>query len=400
MNANGPIDPLSNRLRSEIINADSFEKKLKSSKKLRIKLGVDPTSPDLHLGHAVILWKLKDLQSQGHKIIFLIGDFTAKIGDPSGRNTARPILNDDEIEVNTRTYLDQVGKILDVDKCEIRKNSEWYKKMNFADVLKILGKSTVAQVLEREDFKLRLDEKSDIGIHEMIYPIMQGYDSVELKSDVEVGGQDQKLNMLIGRDMQRKYNQLEQDILIFPLLVGTDGKKKMSKSFGNYIGLNEKAENQFGKAMSIPDSAIEDYLELVCNFPPVEINELKSRLSEGENPKLIKEKIAQRIVELYHGREEAQKVRDDFDRVHRNKEVPEEVQEKLVEVADIGVVDALIESGLAVSRSEALRLISQGGVRVDGQKIETNSYIISLDSPVVLQVGKLKFVKLICENKR
>lgn len=390
----GPIDSLSKLNRGEVIDEKSFLKKIDSGKSLRIKFGVDPTKPDLHLGHAVALWKLRELQDKGHKIIFLIGDFTAKIGDPSGRNIARPILSDNEINANTQTYLDQVGKILDIKKCEIRKNSEWYQKMDFAEVLKILGKATIAQVLEREDFSKRIKEGSDVGIHEIIYPIVQGYDSVMLKSDVEVGGQDQKLNMLMGRDLQRKYKQTEQDVLIVPLLVGTDGKKKMSKSYGNYIGLFEESEEQFGKVMSIPDSSINDYLELACNFSAIEIDDLKDRLTQGENPKIIKEVIAERVVEIYHSQPEAQKAKGMFDHVHRQKEMPDEIAQMNIDADSISIIDLLIKSELAKSKSEAVRLISQGGVKVDKEKITDDKKIIDLKNTIILQVGKLKFLKV------
>lgn len=378
----------------EVISKDSLTKKIESGKKLRVKLGVDPTRPDLHLGHAVVLKKLKEFQDLGHTVIFLIGDYTTKIGDPSGRVSARPILSDEEIEQNTKTYLDQVGKILDLSKCEVKRNSQWFSKMSFADLLKIVGKVTVAQVIEREDFKKRLSEGHDVGIHEILYPIMQGYDSVELKADIELGGQDQRLNVLMGRDLQKKYGQQPQDIVIVPLLVGTDGVKKMSKSENNFIALNETAENMFGKVMSIPDSQIENYLNLASDFSQEEIQDLLKEVSEG-SPRDAKAKLANNIVKQYHGQKEADLAEDSFNKTFREKQTPEKIKEVKAAGKKSTVINTLVDLELSPSKSQAQRLVEQGGVKIDGQVANDPFAEIEFSKPIVLQVGKLNFVKVL-----
>jgi tyrosyl-tRNA synthetase len=380
---------------AECIDAQSLRKKLESGKKLNIKLGVDPTRPDLHLGHAITLRKLKQFQELGHNVIFLIGDATTKIGDPTGRDMTRPPLTDEQIKENTKTYLDQIGKIIDPEKCEIRYNSQWYSKMTFSGLIEILGKTTVAQVIEREDFKKRMSSGHDIGLHELIYPVMQGYDSVVLHADVELGGQDQKLNILMGRDLQKKYGQQPQDILIAPLLVGTDGVKKMSKSYDNYVGFNDSPSDKYGKIMSIPDSTIASYLELATNFSKEKIENMKLEIASKKiNPMRIKEEIAFNIVEIYDGVDEAQKARENFENVFRKKEAPSEIPEISVGKDEINIIDALADfvEGIG-TKSEASRLIAQGGVRVDGQIVEDK--FMTLNLPVNIQVGKLKYVKLI-----
>jgi tyrosyl-tRNA synthetase len=374
----------------KIIEKNSLEVKLRSGKKLRVKFGADPTKPDLHLGHAVALRVLKKFQQEGHTIIFLLGDFTAGIGDPSGRDKTREPLTEEQIKENARTYLDQVGKILDLKLCEVRRNSEWYGKMDLPKILEVLSKATLAQVIEREDFKKRLEAGVDIGLHEVIYPVMQGYDSVELKADVEVGGQDQLLNMLMGRDIQKKYGHPPQDVITVPLLIGTDGKQKMSKSYGNYIGLTDKPEDQFGKVMSIPDKLIESYLDLVTNFDDARIKKLKSEL-KGGNPKDVKEQIAENVVEIYHGKDEAKKAREHFNRVFRQKKMPEEMDEITVHPNKIPSI--LVETGLASSNSQAYRLIEQNGVKLDGRAVDEDNLIVKAGSHI-LQVGKFKFVKI------
>jgi len=378
----------------EVISKESLHSKLKSGKNLRIKLGVDPTRPDLHIGHAVVLKKLRQFQDLGHTVIFLIGDYTTKIGDPSGRSSARPVLSDEEITANTKTYLDQVGKILDLTKCEVRKNSEWFEKMTFADLLTIVGKVTVAQVIEREDFKKRLSQGHDVGIHELLYPIMQGYDSVELKADVELGGQDQRLNVLMGRDLQKKYGQTPQDIVVMPLLIGTDGSKKMSKSEDNYIALSDSAADMFGKIMSIPDAQIENYLNLASDFTVNEISSLLSQMKDG-NPRDVKAKLAQNIVKQYHSLESSVQALDNFDSMFRDKQMPESIKEIKASNSKSTIADALVEFGLAQSKSQAQRLVEQGGVRIDGQVVNDGSTEVEFSKPTVLQVGKLNFVKIL-----
>lgn len=378
----------------EIISNDSLQVKLKSGKPLNIKLGADPTKPDLHLGHAVGLRKLKEFLEARHNVVFLIGDFTTKIGDPSGRNTMRPVLTDQEIKANVKTWLSQVKKVIDINKCEIRYNSEWFSKMSFEDLLKIASRVNLSDVIEREDFQKRISGGVHVAMSEIMYPIMQGYDSVELKSDLEIGGQDQKLNMLMGRDLQGIYGQEKQDVMILPLLSGTDGRK-MSKSFGNYIGLADDPQDAFGKLMSISDDLIKEYLELATDFSDSEIKELVDALSSGENPKIIKEKMAHRVVSMYWGDKEASRAMEDFDKVFSKKGVPDNLKVLKMGSSKISLVDVLIKSGFAKSRSDARRLIKQSAVKVD-QKVLSDEYdTMDLSSTTrTLQVGKRKFIKI------
>ncbi len=361
---------------------------------LRIKHGVDPTKPDLHLGHAVALWKLKEFQEAGHIVIFLIGDYTARIGDPSGRNTARPVLSPDEIDRNAKTYLDQVGKILDVSKCEIHHNSEWFEKMTFAELIKLLGQTTVAQIIEREDFQARLKQGIDIGTHEIIYPIMQGYDSVQLKCDVEIGGVDQKLNMLMGRDLQRKFGQTEQEVMIVPLLLGTDGVKKMSKSLGNYISIAEPATEQFGKIMSIPDSLVLDYWKLCTNASDTELESIADELKSGANPRDIKVRLAKTIVTMYHDATAADKADKNFTATFQKNELPEDLPLVPVSPNPTTLVDLLLVTRLVESKSEARRMVEQNAVKIDQQLMTDPDQQISPQAGMVVQVGKRKFAKL------
>lgn len=377
----------------EIIDEKSLRSRLVSGKKLVIKLGVDPTRPDIHLGHAVALRKLKALQGKGHKIIFLIGDYTTKIGDPSGKNKARPVLSDEEIAKNAKTYFDQVGKILDVKKTEIRYNSEWYSKMSFSDILELTSRFTVAQIMERDDFEKRLKNGSDIGIQETLYPIMQAYDSVVLEADIEFGGTDQKFNMLAGRSLQKKMGQLPQDIIMVKLLVGLDGKEKMSKSLDNYIGITENANSMFGKVMSIPDSMMGEYFELCTDFTVSEIKKFEKDVESGTNPRDIKQKLAFEIVKIYHGKEEAEKAKEEFKNVFSKKELPTNIPEVEIE-GNYDLPLFLIEIGAASSNSEARRLIEQGGVKIDGAKITDPKSAISTHPGMIVQVGKKKVYKI------
>lgn len=387
--------PLLNRGVEEIIIKKDLEKKLLSGKKLRIKHGVDPTSPDLHLGHAVCLQKLKEFQELGHKIIFLIGDFTAKIGDPSGRDTTRPILTDAEIKKNAQTYFKQAGIVLNLAKCEIRYNSEWFEKMNYADALKFIANSTVTQALYREDFQNRLKQSLDISLHEILYPVMQGYDSVELKADLEIGGIDQKLNMLMGRSMQKKYGQKPQDVMIMPLLIGLDGKKKMSKSLGNYIGISEESFSQYSKIMSIPDKLITHYFELAARTAGKELAEIKK---EAQNPKKcrdLKASLARDIVALYHGAEDAAFAEEEFNRVFRDRKTPLEIREvKIKNPRCEDLPQLLFDLKLASSKSDARRLITQKAVKIDKAVITDPQADLCFHDEMVVQVGKFKFVKI------
>ncbi len=391
------IEELLTRGVSEVIDRESLEAKLKSGKKLRIKLGVDVTAPDLHLGHTVVLFKLKQFQDAGHQVIFLIGDATTRIGDPSGVKKTRPILSEEEIKENAETYLDQVGKVLDLDKTEVRRNSEWFDKMGFSDLVKLSSHFSVARILERDDFTKRLKAKQDIRLHELFYSIMQGYDSYQLKADVELGGTDQKFNLLAGRTMQKQLGQAVQDILTVPLLIGTDGKEKMSKSLGNYIGIAESPQEQFGKVMSIPDYLIIPYFELLTEVPREEINGFNDSLSENSiNPRDLKVRLAKEIVTKFYNAEDAEKAEKEFNRVFKEKGVPSKMPEIKTQ-SPILLVDLIVENKLAPSRSEAKRLMEQGGVKLDGQKLTDWQKKITLRDNQILQVGKRKFVKISLE---
>lgn len=373
----------------EIIDKKSFEEKLRSGKKLRIKMGMDPTRPDIHIGHAVGLRKLRMLQDEGHKIICIIGDYTTKIGDPSGRNTTRPILSDEEIKKNAKTYFDQVGKILDVKKTEIRHNSEWFSKMDFNDILQIAGKFTVAQIIERDDFENRLKAGHDVGLHEMLYPLMQAYDSVVVQADVEFGGTDQMFNMLAGRDLQKKMGQKPQDVVMVPLLVGLDGKEKMSKSLDNYIGISEEPNSMFGKVMSIPDEMIIPYFELCTTVATSKIEQYKNEMKAGKNPRDYKVKLAAEIVELYHNKEKAKSAKEEFENVFSKKELPENIPEVNIK-GNYTLPVFLVEIGATSSTSEARRLILQNAVKIDGAKITDPKAEIAPHPGMIVQVGKLK----------
>lgn len=378
---------------AEIIDEKSLEQKLKSKKKLRIKLGVDPTRPDIHLGHAVALRILKKLQDAGHTIIFLIGDYTTKIGDPSGRNTTRPVLDEAEIKKNAKTYFDQVGIILDLKKTEIRYNSEWFSKMNFNDILQIAGKFTVAQIIERDDFHKRLKGGQDVGLHEMLYPLMQAYDSVVLKADVEFGGTDQRFNILAGRDLQKKMGQAPQDIVMMDILIGLDGKEKMSKSLDNYIGITESPKTMFGKTMSIPDSLIESYFELCTDETTDKIKKHMDNIEAGKNPRDVKAELAEKIVEIYHGKKKAEEAKEEFFKVFSKKELPSEIPTvKLSGSFELPLF--LIELGATTSNSEARRLISQGAVKIDGTKVTDSKSQIATHKDMIVQVGKQKYYKI------
>ncbi len=388
------IEELLTRGVFEVINRESLKKKLQSGKQLRIKLGVDVTAPDLHLGHTVVLFKLKQFQDAGHQIIFLIGDATTRIGDPSGRKKTRPILTETEIKQNAQTYLDQVGKILDLDKTEVRRNSEWFDKMGFSDLVKLSSRFSVSRILERDDFTKRLKAKQDIRLHELFYSIMQGYDSVMLKADLELGGTDQKFNLLAGRTMQKQLNQAEQDILTVPLLVGTDGKDKMGKSSGNYIGITESPKEQFGKIMSIPDHLIIPYFELLTDVPREEIDGFNDSLGEDSmNPRDLKARLAKEIVTKFHSAEAAEKAEKEFNRVFKEKEAPSEMPE-IETTSPVLLIDLIVKNKLAPSKSEAKRLMEQGGVKLDDQKLMDWQKKSVLKDNQILQVGKRKFVKI------
>jgi tyrosyl-tRNA synthetase len=384
----------------DVIREEDLRTKLKRSDKtgkpLRVKLGVDPTSPDIHLGHTVVVRKLKAFQDLGHTVIYLIGDFTAMIGDPSGRNITRPPLSREEIDFNAKTYRDQVLKVLDADKTEFRYNSEWMDKFDAADFIKLAAHTTVKQILERDDFEKRINEQKPISLHELIYPLVQGYDSVALEADVELGGTDQKFNLLSGRNLQREYGQEPQVVITTPLLEGLDGVQKMSKSYGNYISIDEPANEMFGKIMSISDDLMWKYYELLTDLSPSEISNLRSQIDTGENPRNIKVNLAKLIIGDFHSKVDADAAEEHFNRRFVQKEIPDDVEERSMLSGTYNLAQLLADTGLAASKGEARRLIEQGGVRIDGEKATSATADIAIGSGgVLLQVGKRKFLKLI-----
>ncbi|MGM9975136.1 MAG: tyrosine--tRNA ligase [Clostridiaceae bacterium] len=379
----------------EIINTEDLKKKLeksiKENKPLRIKLGLDPSAPDIHLGHAVVLRKIKQLQDLGHKCTIIIGDFTGMIGDPTGKSKGRKQLSREEVLANAKTYEEQIFKVLDKEKTEVRFNSQWLSKLNFKDIIELTSKYTVARMLEREDFKKRFEKGVAIGIHEFFYPLMQAYDSLEIEADIELGGTDQRFNILMGRTLQKDYGKEAQAALFMPLLEGLDGKEKMSKSLGNYVGVMEEADSIFGKIMSLPDELMIKYFNLATDIHPDEVEKIKERLKRGENPRNIKEELAVEITTLYCGEEEAFKAKDNFKKVFQKKELPEEMENfNLAE--GIQLSEAIKAIGFAESKSEAKRLINQGAVKADGKKVLEDKVLSK--GEIVLQVGKRKYGRL------
>jgi tyrosyl-tRNA synthetase len=370
----------------DLIPEDEFVEKLKKGKPLKIKWGADPSAPDIHLGHTVVLNKLRQLQELGHQIIFLIGDFTAMIGDPTGKSETRKPLTKEEVEKNAKTYEKQVFKILDKKKTKVVYNSKWLRKMDLQDMLKLSAHYTVARMLERKDFKERYKNEVDISVLEFMYPLLQGYDSVHLKADVEVGGTDQKFNLLMGRTLQQKYGQEPQVILTVPLLEGTDGVKKMSKSLDNYIGVTESPKEIFGKTMCISDPLMHRYYELLTD---VDLDSIKKM-----HPNEAKKLLAQELIARFYNKEEAVKAREGFERVHKEKKRPEEMGTKKIGKNKIGMVDLLVITEFAESKSEARRLLKQGGVRVDNQVISNEAEEVDLSFERILNVGKRKFIKV------
>ncbi len=385
----------------DLIREDDLRKKLeqsaKTGKPLRVKLGADPTAPDIHIGHTVVIRKLKAFQDLGHTAIFLIGDFTGMIGDPSGKNATRPPLSREAILANAETYKTQIFKLLDPEKTEIRFNSEWMDKFSAADFVRLCSRITVKQILERDDFEKRLREQNPISLHELLYPLTQGYDSVALNADVELGGTDQKFNLMVGRDLQREYEQGPQIVLTMPLLEGLDGVNKMSKSLNNYIGIDESPDEMFGKVMSISDDLMWRYYELLTDISLDEINALKFKCGSGaENPRDLKVKLAKKIIGDFHSAEAAEAAEAEFNRRFVKKEIPDEIEEKQLSANSYKLADLLVETGLALSKGEARRLIAQGGTKIDGERVEDAQREIKLspDSFTLLQVGKRKFMKL------
>lgn len=381
----------------EIIPENELRTKLhrsqKENKPLRIKIGADPSAPDLHLGHTVPLRKLRQFQELGHEVYFLIGDFTGMIGDPTGKSETRKRLTKEAVEVNAKSYQEQIFKILDPDRTKIVFNSHWCGSMVFSEVLDITSRYTVARLLERDDFSNRFKQGKPISLLEFMYPLVQGYDSVHLKADVELGGTDQKFNLLVGRDLQSSYQQESQVIITLPLLEGTDGINKMSKSLGNYIGINESPKNIFGKVMSIPDNLILKYFELVTDVPQDEIEKMRVAMAAGENPRNLKVNLGKLLVGQYHSLTAAQQAHEEFENIFKNKGVPDEMQEVLLS-QEVTLVDLVVGAGAIPSKSEVRRLIKQNAVTIDGEKVPADANpVFKVGASHVIKVGKRIFLK-------
>ncbi len=371
---------------------DKLKRSYDSNTPLRVKLGCDPSRPDLHVGHGVVLRKLRHFQDLGHQSILVIGDFTAMIGDPSGRNKTRPQLTLEETKVNAESYINQAGQILDLEKLEIVYNSDWLNKMDFSDVIKLSSHYTVARMLERDDFTKRYQSETPISIHEFMYPLAQGMDSVHLNADIELGGTDQKFNLLVGRDLQKEYDQEPQCVLTLPLLEGTDGQDKMSKSYGNDIGLTDSPQEMYGKTMSITDEMIVKYFRLAADASNEVLVKIESNLNDSSyNPRDAKRLLARSLVELYYDSDSALKAEDHFDEVIVNKSIPDDIPEFQIE-SETSLVDAVFLSKVVASKSEVRRLVKQGAVSVDGKKIDDASF--SLRSGQVIKIGKRRFLKI------
>jgi len=395
---------------AEIITEAELLRLLNSGRILTLKQGFDPSAPDIHLGHVVGLRKLRQFQELGHKVTLIVGDWTARIGDPSGQSATRPMLSPNEIESNARTYMEQFFKVVDKDKTELRWQSEWFSQFTLDEVIKLTSKFTVAQLLAREDFNKRYGSGIPISLAEMLYPLLQGYDSVAIKADVEFGGIDQKFNCLMGRELQQGTGQPPQQVFLVPLLIGTDGHQKMSKSLHNHIGVAEPPQEIYGKVMSIPDSLIVDYFELVTDVPKEEIAEFKKRLkTHSVNPMNLKKRLAHEIVRQFHGKQAADEAEKHFTQVFQKREMPEETctvelrgvlrpSGKLTIEVQRDITSLLVEAGLAKSRSEANRLLVQGAIEVDGEKVSTN--LVTLKDGSVIKVGKRRFLRMVDSAKR
>ncbi|MDP8955502.1 MAG: tyrosine--tRNA ligase [Actinomycetota bacterium] len=389
-----------------VIRAQELEDRLRRSKQdarpLRVKLGIDPSRPDLHLGHAVVLRKLRQFQDLGHAAVLIIGDFTGRVGDPSGQSETRPFLSEEEIEANARTYLDQAELVLDMDRAEVRRNSEWLEALSMADVLRLTSSYTVARMLERDDFQARYREGRPISVVEFLYPLMQAMDSVAVRADVEMGGTDQTFNLLVGRDIQKEYGQEPQVVFTMPLLEGTDGVRKMSKSFDNYVALTDPPDEMFGKLMRVPDELIERYLRLCTSLPSSEVEAAMGQAERAGNPVQAKRRMAREVVGLYHGSPAAAAAEQRFDQVHREREIPADVSEvglpsTVMSSGKVWLPRLLSELGLADSNSDARRLIEQGGLRIDGEQVADPSLELEPNALVgrVIQIGRRKFVRLV-----
>lgn len=383
----------------EIISEDELQQKLETSLKtgipLTVKLGCDPSRPDLHIGHAVVLRKLRHFQDLGHRAVLVVGDFTAMIGDPSGRNKTRPQISAEKTKEYGKTYVNQASVILDIEKLDIVYNSEWLGVLKFQDVIHLASHYTVARILERDDFEKRYKQGIPISIHEFLYPFAQAMDSIELKADVELGGTDQKFNLLMARDLQRDFNQDPQVVITTPLLEGTDGIQKMSKSYDNFIGITENAKDMYGKTLSIPDSLIPRYFELATDLAKTELDPLLKQLEENSvNPRDLKRKLAREIVTLYHSEEAALQAEREFDRIFIEKGIPEELESYKVTSSPVNIVQLLYDARLVLSKRDGRRLVKQGAVKVDGEKITDITANLQIENERVLKVGKRRFLKV------
>jgi len=388
------------RKTAEIINESELIERIESGKTLRVKLGADPTAPDLHLGHYVVLRKLRDFQELGHRVIFIIGDFTSLVGDPSGRSKTRPALTREQIDANAQTYFEQVFKILDRDKTEVRYNSEWLSKITFEEWFRICSNFTIARILERDDFLNRFKNNIPIYFHEFFYPIMQAYDSVAIQADIELGGTDQKFNLLVGRKLLEMKNMQPQIAMILPILRGTDGVDKMSKSLDNYIGISENPDSMYGKTMSIPDNLISEYFYLVLDKDEEEAKEIDRMInSQKVNPMKLKMELARGIVELFHSREDAQIAEENFVKVFSKRELPEDAEEldatSFAIDGKVEIVKFLISNGIVSSNSEVKRLVQQGAIKVNQQKVANFKELVKINNGDILRIGKKKFFKIV-----
>lgn len=388
----------------DLVNEQELRTKLTRAKSegrpLRVKLGLDPTAPDLHLGHTVVLQKLKQFQELGHVAIFLIGDFTGMIGDPTGRIETRPALTKEELLVNAETYKKQVFKILDPETTEVRFNSEWFEAMNAADMIRLCAQYTMARIMEREDFRNRYQNNLPISIHEFLYPLVQGYDSVALRADVELGGHDQIFNLFVGRDIQRAYGQESQVIVTVPLLEGTDGVNKMSKSYGNYVGIDEPPDTIFGKLMSISDDLMLKYYELLSDISLDQLNALKEGIKNGTtHPRDAKASFAKEIITRFHDRDAAEAAHQNFDKMFRDREVPEDIEAVVMKRSEVDkwLPKLLVIAGLVASTSEGKRMIQQGGVSINGAKVTSDEISFEGAQDLVVKVGKRKFKKIVLQ---
>ncbi len=382
----------------DVINAEDLKELLSSRKKLKVKWGADPSAPDLHLGHTVVLRKLKIFQDLGHEIIFLIGDFTAMIGDPTGKSKTRKELSEDQVKLNAETYQDQVFKVLDRNKTTVVYNSSWLSKLTAKDMVKLTAKYNVARMLERDDFNKRFSNNVSISIHEFLYPLLQGYDSVALEADIEMGGTDQKFNLLVGRHLQKEYGQKPQVVLTMPILEGLDGVQKMSKSLGNHVGLTDSPNEMFGKLMSIPDELIIRYFELLTDIPEVVIEKMKKQMKEGSvNPRDLKVNLGKTIIGMYHSNDDADKAEEYFITAFRDKDIPEDIpvfNASKIE-GELTLINIMKLAEMAPSNKEIKRLFEQGAVSLDGEKVTDPFYVLVSGKEVVIKSGKRKFLKIL-----